>query len=176
VKSKHGYRTQRQEHCYHRSWSFRAGGRKVRAIFIYSPRTTLRLKLSRYLLSEKTFDRIDIFEQQSHVGGVWHSTPALRKASIPQFDPLQPVEEPSWQTVSKSASLDGQATDEPIFVSPLYDHLETNPPKVLMQYSDTPFPNDCQLFPKHETVTNYLEDYAMEVKNLIFFETQVQDV
>lgn len=45
-----------------------------------------------------------------------------------------------------------------------------------MQYSDKPFPEDSQLFPKHETVTEYLEEYAHDVRHLISFQTQVVDV
>lgn len=45
-----------------------------------------------------------------------------------------------------------------------------------MRYSDKPFPSEAQLFPKHHTVKEYLEDYARDVKSLIYFETQVSDV
>jgi hypothetical protein len=36
-----------------------------------------------------------------------------------------------------------------------------------MGYTDFDWPQDSQLFPKHETVTQYLEDYAADIKNLI---------
>jgi cation diffusion facilitator CzcD-associated flavoprotein CzcO len=45
-----------------------------------------------------------------------------------------------------------------------------------MGYSDFDWPQDSQLFPKHETVTQYLEDYAADIKHLIHFDTQVLDV
>jgi cation diffusion facilitator CzcD-associated flavoprotein CzcO len=61
-------------------------------------------------------------------------------------------------------------------VSPLYDLLETNIPKELMRYSDQEWPSETQLFPKHRTVKQYLEDYAKDIKSLIQFETQVLDV
>lgn len=61
-------------------------------------------------------------------------------------------------------------------MSPVYDMLETNIPKELMRYAEKPFPPQTQLFPKHHTVKQYLEDYAEDVKNLIQFETQVVDV
>jgi cation diffusion facilitator CzcD-associated flavoprotein CzcO len=61
-------------------------------------------------------------------------------------------------------------------VSPLYDLLETNIPKELMRYSDQEWPSEAQLFPKHRTVKQYLEDYAKDVKSFIQFETQVLDV
>lgn len=61
-------------------------------------------------------------------------------------------------------------------MSPVYERLETNIPKELMRYSDKPFPSDAQLFPKHPTVREYLEEYAEDVKHLVQFETQVLDL
>ena len=61
-------------------------------------------------------------------------------------------------------------------MSPLYDRLETNIPKELMRYSDKEWPADAQLFPKHPTVKQYLEEYAEDIKSHIQFETQVLDV
>jgi cation diffusion facilitator CzcD-associated flavoprotein CzcO len=62
------------------------------------------------------------------------------------------------------------------FETPLYDNLETNIPKFLMAYSDKPFPTNAPLFPKHEMVLKYLEEYAEDVRHLIRFQTQVRDV
>lgn len=45
-----------------------------------------------------------------------------------------------------------------------------------MQFSDKPFPADAQLFPTFRTVTEYLHEYADDVRELIHFETQVLDV
>lgn len=45
-----------------------------------------------------------------------------------------------------------------------------------MGYSDFDWPQDSQLFPKHETVTQYLEDYSADIKHLIHFNTQVVDI
>lgn len=45
-----------------------------------------------------------------------------------------------------------------------------------MGFSDHDWPQDSQLFPKHETVTQYLQDYAADVKHLIHFNTQVLDI
>lgn len=64
----------------------------------------------------------------------------------------------------------------PHFMSPIYDHLETNIPRELMGFSDLDWRHDCQLFPKHETVLHYLQQYAQEIRSLIKFQTQVIDV
>lgn len=62
------------------------------------------------------------------------------------------------------------------FLSPLYDRLETNIPRSLMGFSDLEWPASAQLFPKHEEVERYLEEYAEEVRHLIRFQTQVVDL
>jgi cation diffusion facilitator CzcD-associated flavoprotein CzcO len=129
--------------------------------------------VSRFLLAEKHFDRIDVFEQRSSVGGVWNYNPSSAKvgvaSTIPHLDPHEPAEKPTW-------IKEGDSSSQAVFVSPLYDRLETNIPKELMCYSDQPFPRDAQLFPKHRTVKQYLEEYAEAIKSHIHFETQVVDV
>lgn len=61
-------------------------------------------------------------------------------------------------------------------MSPMYDRLETNIPKSMMQYSDKPFREESQLFPTRDEVEQYLEEYADDVRHLIRFQTQVVDV
>lgn len=58
----------------------------------------------------------------------------------------------------------------------MYERLETNIPKPLMRFSDTPFPEHLQLFPKHQDVENYLVQYSRDVQHLIHFQTQVVSV
>lgn len=128
---------------------------------------------TRYLLAEKYFEQITVFEQRSSVGGAWNYTPGSLKSglstTVPHLDPHEPVEEPLWIQQAEGRS-------EPIFASPLYDHLETNIPKELMRYSDQAFPEHVQLFPKHHEVKEYLEQYSRDVQDLIQFNTQVKDV
>ncbi|KAJ5573779.1 uncharacterized protein N7459_008206 [Penicillium hispanicum] len=127
----------------------------------------------KFLVAEKYFDQIDVFEQRSCVGGVWNYGPSSSKLGaaipVPQLDPHVSAEKPLWTSQS-------EGPPEAIFVSPLYDKLETNIPKELMRYSDKPFPPNAQLFPTHATVKQYLEEYAEDAKSLISFETQALDV
>ena len=58
----------------------------------------------------------------------------------------------------------------------MYEGLESNLPHMLMQFSDTPFPTGTQLFPRRETVMQYLRDYAGEIVSMIKFDHQVMDV
>ncbi|KAI2710705.1 hypothetical protein CBS147354_8545 [Penicillium roqueforti] len=126
----------------------------------------------KYLLAEKYFDQIEVFEQRSSVGGVWNYSPSSskegRSTAVPHLTPHELVEKPVW--------IDHNGGREATFVSPVYDRLETNIPKELMRYSDKAFPLESQLFPKHRTVKQYLEEYGEDVKGLIHFETQVLEV
>ncbi|CAG8227512.1 unnamed protein product [Penicillium salamii] len=131
------------------------------------------LSAVKYLLAEQHFDQIDVFEQRSSVGGAWNYSPSTSKIGlstpVPQVNPHEPPEKPTW-----IGSAEGKR--EASFVSPLYDRLETNIPKELMRYSDHDWPADAQLFPRHPTVKQYLEEYAVDIKKHIQFETQVIDV
>ena len=60
--------------------------------------------------------------------------------------------------------------------TPMYEGLESNLPHMLMQFSDTPFPKGTQLFPRRETVLQYLRDYASEITAMIRFNHQVIEV
>lgn len=129
----------------------------------------------RYLLAEKYFERIDIFEQRSSIGGVWNHSPGSYKARVPtvvpHVNPNGPAEEPIWFPPSGNERLHRAS-----FVSPIYERLETNIPKELMAFSDKPFAPGTQLFPRHQQVRDYLEEYAADVKHLVRFETQVLDL
>jgi cation diffusion facilitator CzcD-associated flavoprotein CzcO len=123
--------------------------------------------LARYLLAEKTFDVIDVFEQRNNVGGIWNysGTAQSSKIPIPQTNPRYGLE-------GVHANRNRHDRQRLEFETPLYDNLETNIPNFLMAYSDKPFPADAPLFPKHGMVLKYLEEYAEEVRHLIRFQTQ----
>ncbi|KAI9822621.1 MAG: hypothetical protein M1827_000340 [Pycnora praestabilis] len=135
------------------------------------------LAVAKYLLAERAFDKLDIFDQCADIGGVWIYTPDIDKGpkTVPQINPHAPIDDPVWRDVGTKHG-DKEMDSEPAFPSPMYDKLETNIPHFLMQYSDKPFPKDTQLFPKRENVTEYLEEYAADFRNLIKFQTQVLDV
>jgi cation diffusion facilitator CzcD-associated flavoprotein CzcO len=135
----------------------------------------------RHFLAEKAFSRIDVFEQRSNVGGVWNYTPETSGdgfSSVPQTDPHIGMEKPVWRDFPKdmSGSNVSNTRKEAAFLSPIYEHLETNIPKPLMGFSDIPFADEFQLFPTHNNVQQYLEEYATDVRSLIHFQTQIIDV
>lgn len=129
----------------------------------------------RYLRAEHHFEKIDIFEQQSSFGGVWNYSPVDGDAtiSVPQTDPNAPLDRPICRHErSFVGDQDGHAT----FLTPMYEGLETNIPHCLMQYSDASSLQAYQLFPARETVVDYLAEYAEDVKDLVYFQTQVVDI
>lgn len=107
------------------------------------------------------------------MGGVWnHATVADKskiKIPIPQTNAHLPPAEPIWHAVEDGGR-------EPTFVSPLYSGMETNIPKMIMEYANSPFGHDKPLFPTAGQVLEYLEDNAKEIKHLIHFQRQVQEV
>ncbi|RMZ68042.1 flavin dependent monooxygenase [Pyrenophora seminiperda CCB06] len=125
---------------------------------------------AKYLRAEKAFDKIVLFEQRSQDGGIWIYTGDQRDENlfnIPQTDPEPGVQEPEWQN---------GASKIPSFLSPMYETLETNIPRGLMGFQDLDWPSDSQLFPTHETVLKYIQDYAADVQDHIQYCTQVTHI
>ena len=112
------------------------------------------------------------------MGGVWNYTPEVPTGTtrVPQVNPHQPVEEPQYCDREAVNGKDISPRRSATFVTPMYDHLETNIPTFLMRFSDKPFPADSQLFPGREEVMRYLTEYAKDVQHLIRFQSQVLDV
>ncbi|KAL6243618.1 monooxygenase [Rhinocladiella similis] len=119
---------------------------------------------AKYLLAEKVFDTIDIYEQRDGVGGIWNLSEPTQSGHIPvpQINPRYGHQD------SGADSLE--------FESPLYDYLETNIPKQLMAFSDKAFSDADPLFPSHQAVLRYLEEYAADVRPLIKFHSAVKDL
>ena len=130
----------------------------------------------RYLLAEDCFHTIDVFEQQASFGGIWNYTDEPQGTiDIPQINPHQLLEDPIWRSPSLSHNGVVNKDQVAIFVSPMYEHLETNIPHFVMKHSDRPLEHN-QLFPSRETILTYLEEYAQDIKHLVHFQTQVTDV
>lgn len=127
---------------------------------------------ARYLLAERAFSRVNIFEQRSNVGGLWNYTrcdaDVVRSQTVPQTSPHTALPRPLRRH--------GFKEDGTSFLSPLYDRLETNIPRGLMGFSDLDWPEDRPLFPTHDQVLEYVEAYGEELKHLVSFSTQVVDV
>lgn len=123
-----------------------------------------------YLLAEKAFERVEIFEQRAHVGGLWAYTPETTG------DGLCEVPQTAATRANLECAVKGDSGREDVFLSPIYDQLETNIPKSLMSFSDTPFDANLPLFPRHEGVQRYLEEYGSAISSHIQLQTQVLDI
>jgi cation diffusion facilitator CzcD-associated flavoprotein CzcO len=136
---------------------------------------------AKYLLAEKAFDKIVLYEQRSRSGGIWNYTANQRNEdlfTIPQTDPRGNNQDPDW--IDTSANDNTHATNgvnghqkKPSFLSPMYEKLETNIPRGLMGFQDLDWPSDSQLFPPHETVLAYIDTYTTDINHLIHYSTQV---
>lgn len=137
------------------------------------------ISAAKYLLAEKTFEKIDIFEQRDEIGGVWNLTSNTfsRHTLVPQLDPNYDVERQSFPNLANGPDLgilekDGMSR----FETPMYETLETNIPKQLMQYANKPFVNELPLFPPYHSVLEYCKEYAKDVMPLIRYRCQVSEV
>ena len=121
-------------------------------------------------MAEQYYDVVDIFEQQSDLGGVWNYDSSRKpgRTPVPQTSPHQPLESPIWSREVGSKEI-------PSFSNPMYDGLETNIPDVLMKHSDDASLLNHQLFPRREEVLQYLRHYGMKIAPSVRFNTQVVD-
>ncbi|KAF4986605.1 hypothetical protein FDECE_15864 [Fusarium decemcellulare] len=129
------------------------------------------LAAAKYLLAEKKFSKVHIFEQRATAGGVWNYTPLARESgfSVPRTKPSNVPDQALWPK-------DGGDVQ---FMSPIYDSLETNIPHSLMNYTDKVFFKDASqgsLFPRHSVVLQYVQEYAEELTPHISYQTQVLNV
>ncbi|KAJ4318031.1 monooxygenase [Neodidymelliopsis sp. IMI 364377] len=136
------------------------------------------LVAAKYLRAEKAFSKIVLFEQRPRDGGIWNYTSEERDEDlflVPQMNPAGKNQEPIWKQRQSSNGVNGVLKD-PAFVSPMYERLETNIPRGLMGFKDLDWPQDSQLFPKHQTVLKYIEDYGKDVQDIIRYSTQITNV
>lgn len=88
--------------------------------------------VGRYLLAEKAFERIDVYEQRSRVGGVWDYSPEQKTPDdlpVPSVTPHAGLARPKWRQSGTRKALGGRVEEDSLFLSPLYDRLETNIPR-----------------------------------------------
>ncbi|KAK4204279.1 hypothetical protein QBC40DRAFT_165117 [Triangularia verruculosa] len=128
------------------------------------------LAAAKYLTAQNVFDRIDVYERQSEVGGVWkYSAKPSENHHVPQVSPHCPPDPPLKPG-------DGNNDKGPVFPSPMYELLHTNIPRGLMPFTDFPFSNDLLIFPSRDDVQDYLVQYSQDIRHLIRFSAEVKDV
>jgi cation diffusion facilitator CzcD-associated flavoprotein CzcO len=122
------------------------------------------------LRAEKCFSTIDVYEQRDSSGGLWQYYPATHADSffrVPQTQPELGRESPIPSTGTKNGK---------IFLTPVYDSLETNIPRQMMQFSDYAFDPHLPLYPRHDEVLEYLRGFASDVLDSVRFNNQVLNV
>ena len=138
------------------------------------------LVAAKYFLAEHAFSHITIYEQRPRLGGLWNYSASPdedgKRFSVPQTEDDATLENASILTGTNGELNSEKTKAKAAFMSPVYDRLETNIPRELMGFSDLDWPEDCQLFPEHERVLDYIEEHAEDVKHLVQFETKVLDV
>ncbi|CEP21518.1 unnamed protein product [Cyberlindnera jadinii] len=123
--------------------------------------------LTKALLAEKKFTKVDVFERRPHFGGLWNYTPLKRSAtsatSVPSMDPYRVIEK-------------RKVDNSEFYESPVYKFLDANVPKTLMAYNNYPFPKDTPLFPTHSQILDYIVDYSKGIEDRVKFNTSVTKV
>lgn len=140
------------------------------------------LVVARYFQAQGAFDRIVVYEQRSRVGGIWnYSARPPDQEHVPQETPYQPPDAP----LEAPPGSDAPETAAPEFPTALYDDLYVNIPHPLMGFTDLPIKDVHEaahpgvplvIYPQRQTIQEYLERYADDVRHLIRFCTKVDDV
>jgi len=131
------------------------------------------LAAARALLSESCFTAIDVYEQRSTVGGVWNYTSQVSPVPVPSVDPSLP-DTPIPRGSPEDSN--GVGKEGKVYVSAMYDNLETNVPTPLLPFPTHPFAPSAPLFPHRSVVLDYLRDYATDLQHLIRFNTRITSI
>ncbi|KAI8323690.1 FAD/NAD(P)-binding domain-containing protein [Martensiomyces pterosporus] len=118
---------------------------------------------------EEPFTSIVVLERSNDIGGVWNYTSeATCHYNIPQ------------DTADRAIVVDYDERDSKShgFPTPVYDELNTNLPKDVMQFPDLPFPSSVPEFPDHRQVRDYVHAYAdkHELRDLVQLNTEVRSL
>ncbi|KAH3901929.1 uncharacterized protein SCDLUD_001714 [Saccharomycodes ludwigii] len=129
--------------------------------------------LTKALINENHFDKIDVFEKRSRFGGLWNYTKpiTLQNISNDTSIPCVPCENPAIRIKPQMLP-----NGEKIFGTAVYKYLDTNVPKQLMEYHNFPFKDGTPLFPIRDQVLQYLTSYAKPIQKYVQFNTEVSQV
>ncbi|RUS16659.1 hypothetical protein BC937DRAFT_90946 [Endogone sp. FLAS-F59071] len=122
---------------------------------------------ARCLLETGRFEDVTVFERNDRVGGTWIYSP--------QPDPRPPIPSTTPLVVDPPHSLDPSVPPPPPPRSAIYTNLHTNLPHQIMSFRDDPFPADTAMFPTHDRMLQYLEDFTdrYNLVSRIRFRTEV---
>ena len=139
-----------------------------------------RFLAPRYLLAEKKFSNIVIYEQRATIGGAWNYDTPLDSHDLERESGgsnVNGISNGDHEAAAAAAAQQAITTDiDPGSTTPMYDGLEANLPHMLMQFSDVPFPENTQLFPSRQCVMDYLAGYAKELRPMLRLNHEVTDI
>ncbi|SCW04238.1 LAFE_0H09120g1_1 [Lachancea fermentati] len=124
--------------------------------------------LTKALLNERHFDKVQVFEKRGGFGGLWNYTKPLLKHTGVTSCPKVPCESPH-ETI-KPVVHDKHGS---VFQTAVYKYLDTNVPKYLMEYEKFPFPASAPLFPTRDQVLEYLISYSKPIENHVKFNSEI---
>ncbi|ODV90111.1 hypothetical protein CANCADRAFT_31168 [Tortispora caseinolytica NRRL Y-17796] len=101
-----------------------------------------------------------VFERRRTAGGLWNYTAESCKIPCPSTDP--------WCSLPATASGNWD--------SAMYDSLDTNIPKQLMDVTDFPFDERIPMFPERQDVLEYMNAFAEPYLKYVRFNTLVESV
>ncbi|SCV04410.1 LAMI_0H15896g1_1 [Lachancea mirantina] len=127
--------------------------------------------ITKALLNEKYFDKIQVFEKRGGFGGLWNYTKPIFKQKKVTSCPQIPCES-AWERLEPFV----HDKHGPVFQTAVYKYLDTNVPKQLMEYDSFPFPADVPLFPSREQVLEYLIRYSRPIEEHVRFNSEVIEV
>lgn len=129
--------------------------------------------LTKALLNEKHFDEVKVYEKRSTFGGLWNYTkPSLKQANATSC-PEVPCENPRVRLQPQNGGSDASS---PLFQTAVYKYLDTNVPKILMEYKGHKFPPGTPLFPLREQVLDYIVKYSKPIEKYVSFNSEVVKV
>lgn len=124
--------------------------------------------LTKALLNERHFDKIQVFEKRNSFGGLWNYTKPLLKHANATSCPRVPCEKPNVRIRPQ-----GTLEESNVFQTAVYKYLDTNVPKHLMEYKGNKFPEGTPLFPIREQVLDYIVNYSKKIEDHVNFNTEV---
>ncbi|ANZ73335.1 BA75_01124T0 [Komagataella pastoris] len=132
------------------------------------------------LLQENYFDVIHIYERRCTTGGLWNYSDHAPLCEIPNVNPNLQISPQKIDIIKEDGSGNQMPDDrfgiQYVWPSPVYDLLDTNVPKDIMEFKGFKWPADTPLFPLREEVLCYLQAYSREVEPYIKFGHFVYDV
>ncbi|ODV95327.1 hypothetical protein PACTADRAFT_33899 [Pachysolen tannophilus NRRL Y-2460] len=142
---------------------------------------------TKFLLAEGEFKNVKVLEKRSTTGGLWNYSEQFFDSPVPSIDPS--ISTNAAEVIDKDFFLQQQYINDVahfshetrigkdyIWPSAVYDQLDTNVPKDIMAFKNTPWPENYSIFPERQQVLKYFQEYSKIIEPYIEFGRRVIDV